>query len=225
VAELSTTVGTDAGGGEVNVTDTLAPDDCPFTANERSAAPGVFDVTVVEYVPSRLSITAATTPTELETVTSSPPRLTGLPFASRRVTVIVDVAAPSAGTDAGAAAIVDCAALAGPAVNDTVTVFGEDTPLTSKETVAVPAIVGATSDAEYVPSLLSVTVPTVPTLACTITASPPRPNGLPFASRRVTVIVDVAAPSAEITDGAAIIVDADAEATGAMVTFVMLLGG
>src|SRR5690349_12681129 len=87
---------------------------------------------------------------------------TGLPKASRAVTVIVELATPLATTVPGDAETVDSAALTAPAVNDPVAAAAMLAPSSVAEIVAVPATVDDVSDAVYVPFALSVTAPSVP---------------------------------------------------------------
>ena len=74
-------------------------------------------------------------------------------------------------------------------------------------TMAVPAVVGEVSVAEYVPSLLSVTDPSEPRVVKSATVSPPEVRSLPLASLSWAVIVEVLTPSAVIEVGAALIVE------------------
>jgi hypothetical protein len=77
-------------------------------------------------------------------VTAFPP--TGLLFASRRVTVIVELATPSAGTVSGLAVTVDVVADTGPAtnVNPTVCTRTRASVLSVAVTVLAPAVVERT---------------------------------------------------------------------------------
>jgi hypothetical protein len=176
--------------------------------------PAVVDRTVPVVWPAA-SVAAAgcpmvsVAPREEANVTVLP--LTGLPLASRRVTVIVEVATPSAATVPGAAVTVDTVADTAPAVNVTAAVWV--TTIESVVSVAV-SVLG--------PAVVDRTVPVVCPLAlvaaagCPIVSVAPREEanvtvlpltGLLFASRNVTVIVDVVVPSAVTVVGLAVTVD------------------
>jgi hypothetical protein len=121
--------------------------------------------------------------------------------------VIVDVLVPFAVMDVGDAVIVDCARLGAPAVNVTVAVAVTALPLRVPEIVALPATVGDVNIAEYIPLLLSVTLPRVPAVVPSATVPPLAVRLLPFASFSCTVIVDVLVPFAVMDVGDAVIVD------------------
>jgi len=134
----------------------------------------------------------------------------GLPFASRAVTVIVDVALPTT-TDVGEAATVDCAAETGPATTVTLAVCVIAVPLAVAETVFAPVTVElsvpvATPFASVV--LLGwVRVLPLP-VAVSTTVAPL--IGVPLAS--FTVTVTVALPLAAVSDvGVAATVDCEAD--------------
>jgi hypothetical protein len=74
-------------------------------------------------------------------------------------------------------------------------------------TVAVPAVVADVNVAVYVPLLLSVTVPTIPTVVDNATTPPELARLFPFPSFNCTVIVDVLVPFAVIELDDATIVD------------------
>src|SRR5437763_1454512 len=134
----------------------------------------------------------------------------GLSFASRAVTVIVEVPVP-ASIVGGTAATVDCAAETAPLVTVTVAIWVTATPLMVAETLFASAAVER-SVPVAVPSApvgpvgwVSVLPPPVAwrtTLAPVIRLS--------FASRAMTVIVEVPVP-ASIVGGAAATVDRAAE--------------
>jgi hypothetical protein len=168
------------------------------------ASVGVVGCVTVPSVAARLTVLPAT----------------GLLFASRKVTVIVDVARPSAVTDAGLAVTVDAVTETAPAVKVT-------------DAVCVTVIVSVVSVAVIVavPAVVERIVPMVWPLAsvvavgCAIVSAAPREDasvtvfpltGLLFASRSVTVIVDVATPSAVTVVGLAVTVDALADTTPAV---------
>jgi hypothetical protein len=171
----------------------------------------VDDVNVAEYMPSPLSTTAPSVPMSVASATASPPAVRLLPFASFTCTTTLDVDAPSATMLVGDAVIVDVAADAVPGVNSTVAVSVIATPLSVPVTVAVPAVVDDVNVAEYVPSPLSVTAPSVPASVASATVSPPAVRLLPFASFSCTVTADVDAPSATMLVGDAVIVDVAAD--------------
>src|SRR5216683_1074182 len=118
----------------------------------------------------------------------------GLPFASRAVTVIVDPVPPAVIGDV--AATVDCAAETVPAFTTTVAVWVTATALMVADTVFDSAAVElnvpvATPLALVVPTGCVRVLP-VPVAASTTVA----PGiGLPFASRAVTVMVEVPLPA------------------------------
>src|SRR5216117_2979809 len=119
----------------------------------------------------------------------------GLPFASRAVTVIVDVPLPAAIGDV--APTVDCAADTGPAFTTTVAVCVMATPSIVAATVFEPAAVElrlpvTTPPASVVPSGCVTVFPAVG-VAASVTVAPC--TGFPLASRAVTVIVDVPLPA------------------------------
>src|SRR5205809_946989 len=119
----------------------------------------------------------------------------GLPFASRAVTVIVELPLPAAIGDV--APTVDCAADTGPAFTTTVAVCVMATPSIVAATVFDPAAVElrlpvTTPPASVVPSGCVTVFPAVG-VAASVTVAPC--TGLPLASRAVTVIVDVPLPA------------------------------
>src|SRR5437868_13978577 len=104
-------------------------------------APAVADVTVNVTTPNELEVPDAAE------IVSVPPRLedsvtvlpaTGLLFASRSVTVMVEIVLPSAVTPVGLAATVDCDALTAPAEK---TMF----PLVTGVRLVIPAVAVAVS--------------------------------------------------------------------------------
>jgi hypothetical protein len=99
-----------------------------------------------------------------------------------------------------------------PGANSTVAVSVIATVFSVPVTVAVPAVVDDVNVAEYVPSRLSVTAPSVPASVTSATVSPPAVRLLPFASFNCTVTVDVDVPSATMLAGDAVIVDVAADA-------------
>jgi hypothetical protein len=143
--------------------------------------------------------------------------LTGLLLASRNVTVIVDVARPSAVTDAGLAVTVDAVAETVPTVKVTDAIWVSVT--VSVVSVAVIVLVPAVVDT-IVPvvwpfaSVAAAGCVSVPNVVARLTVLPL--TGLLFASRKVTVIVEVATPSAVTLAGLAVTVDALAETAPAV---------
>jgi hypothetical protein len=143
--------------------------------------------------------------------------LTGLLFASRKVTVIVDVTTPSAVTLAGLAVTVDALAETAPAVNVTeaVCVIVTVSVVSVAVIVAVPAVVDAIVPVVWpFASVAAAGCVSVPNVVARLTALPF--TGLLFASRNVTVIVEVATPSAVTLAGLAVTVDALAETAPAV---------
>lgn len=93
-------------------------------------------------------------------------------MASFAVTETVDVVDPSAVTLDGDEVMVDWPVVAAPATKDTVAVLASAFPPSVADTVAVPADVPDVSVAVYVPSLLFVVVPTVPSDVAIATVPP-----------------------------------------------------
>src|SRR5216683_2851580 len=194
------------------------------TATALMVADTVFDSAAVELnvpVATPLALVVPTgcvrvLPVPVAASTTVAPGI-GLPFASRAVTVMVEVPLPAVMGDV--AATVDWVPETAPAFTTTVAVCVIATALIVAETVFVSAPVD-----ERVPVAipLALVVPTgcvrvlpVPVAARTTVA----PGiGLPFASRAVTVIVDPV-PPAVIGDGAAT-VDCAAETVPAFTTTV-----
>ena len=141
--------------------------------------------------------------------------LTGLPLASRAVTVIVDVPLPAV-IAVGAAVTVDCEADTPPAVTVTAAVWVIATPLIVAETVLVSGVVELSAPVAtplaFVGLAGCVSVLPEP-LAASTTVAPL--TGFPFASRAVTVIVEVPLPTA-IEVGAAVTVDCEADTAPAV---------
>jgi hypothetical protein len=180
--------------------------------------PAVADRTVPVVWPTALVTAAGWTsvsvaPREDASVTVFP--LTGLLFASRSVTVIVDVATPSAATVPGVAPTVDTVADTAPTVNVTAAV--EVTVILSVVSVAVsvlvPAVVDRTVPVAWPLALVTaagwVSVSVTPREEARLTVLPL--TGLLLASRSVTVIVEVVVPSAVTVVGLAVTVDVVAD--------------
>ena len=149
---------------------------------------------------------------------------TTLLFTSFNVTVIVEVVVPSAVTELGEAETVDWAAVTAPAVKVTVAVWV--TVIVSVVSVAVntstAAVVDftvnvATPDASVVPWVVVIAGVPAPDVCANVTVLPD--TTLLFTSFNVTVIVEVAVPSASTEVGEAETVDCAAvTAPGVKVT-------
>src|SRR5437667_335598 len=141
----------------------------------------------------------------------------GFPFASRAVTVIVDVPLPAVIGDVAVTA--DCAADTGPAVTTTTAVCETATPLIVADTVFASATVElrvpVVTPLAFVVALGCVSVFAVP-VAATTTVAPG--IGLPKPSFAVTVIVDVPVPAA--MGDVAVTVDCAADTAPAFTTTV-----
>src|SRR6478609_9056100 len=195
----------------------------------KTSAPAVVDFTVkvttpeVLLAPDGALIVGVPGPDVFVRLTVLPD--TGLPLASFRVTVIVEMATPLATTDAGDALTVDCAADTGPAVKVTVAVWVM--VIESVVSVAVktsaPAVVDftvkvTTPEALLLPEGALIVGAPGPEVFARLTVLPD--TGLPLASFRVTVIVEVVLPSAMTEVGDALTVDCAAE-TGPGVTVIV----
>ena len=135
---------------------------------------------------------------------------------SKRVTVIVEIVAPSSGIDEGLAATVDVLALTGPAVKFTVVVA-----IITRE-ASVTSVAVNTSEAAVVDFTVKVTTPAVlegpeaadivgvpePDVLARVVVFPE--TGLLPASSKVTVTVEVVEPSARTDAGDAFTVDVPA---------------
>ena len=113
---------------------------------------------------------------------------------------------------------------AGPTVNVTDVVFARAEPFNVPVIVAVTVLVEDVNVAVYVPSLLSVTVESVPRVVASATVPPLAVRLLPSASLSWTVTVEVLAPFATIEAGLALIVvvavDAPPEVNTTLAVFV-----
>jgi hypothetical protein len=207
----------------VNVTDAVC---ATVTVSVVSVAvivlvPAVVERTVPVVCPAAFVTAAGWTtvsiaPREEASVTVLP--LTGLPLPSRKVTVIVEIAVPSAVTVVGLAVTVDTVGDTAPTVNVTaaVCVTVMLSVVSVAVTVAVPAVVERI--VPVVCPLASVaagcaSVSTAPREDVSVTVLPL--TGLLLASRNVTVIVDVATPSAATVPGLAATVEVVADTTPA----------
>jgi hypothetical protein len=163
-------------------------------------------------VPFPLSVSGPIDPVVVESWTSAPPEVSGVPAASRSSTVIVEVLVPFAGIDVGEAVIWEVAPDGGPGptpVNVTVASSVIALPLTVPLIVAV-TLVGDEEEvrvAVYVPLPLSISELSDPAVVESWTSAPPVVSGVPAASRSSTVIVDVLVPFAGIDVGEAVICD------------------
>jgi hypothetical protein len=141
--------------------------------------------------------------------------LTGLLLVSRSVTVIVEVATPSAVTVVGLATTVEVVADTAPAVNvtDAVGVTTMASVVSVAVSVLVPAMVERTVPVVWPAALVGATgwtrVSVAPREEASVTALPL--TGLLFASRKVMVIVEVVVPSAVTVVGLATTVDVVAD--------------
>jgi hypothetical protein len=188
--------------------------------------PAADAVKVAVYVPSLLSVTLPIAPMFVPLprakATVNPPVVSGVPLASLAVRVTVLV--PPVATEAGFTVTVDCPRSAVPV--DAVTVIGAVDvtawPPIVAAMVLLPAVL-AVNVAVYVPSLLSVTFPIVPTVGpvprTKATVAPPVVSGVPLASFavRVTVLVPPIATEA----GEAVTVDCVGSAGPAAAAMVM----
>jgi hypothetical protein len=180
--------------------------------------PAVADRTVPVVCPAALVTAAGWTmvsvaPRDDASVTVLP--LTGLLFASRSVTVSVEVATPSAATVPGLATTVDAVADTAPAVNVTVAIWV--TVIVSVVSVAVsvlgPAVVDRTVPVVWPAALVTAAgwtrVSVAPRDDVRLTVLPL--TGLLLTSRSVIVIVEVVVPSAVTVVGLAVTVDVVAD--------------
>jgi hypothetical protein len=163
-------------------------------------------VSVAEYVPSLLLLTAPSEPELVDRTTVPPLEVKLLPLASFAWTVTVEVDDPLAVIDAGEAEIAVVEADTTPGVNDTEALWPIAEPAIVPVIEAEPVVVGLVSVAEYVPLLLLVTEPSEPADADRTTAPPLAVRLLPFASFAWTVTVEVEDPFAVIDPGEAAIV-------------------
>src|SRR6202166_5171293 len=145
--------------------------------------------------------------------------LTGLPDASRAVTVIVDVPVPAVIGEV--ALTVDSAAETAPAVTTTVAVWVMATALIVADTVFASATVAlkvpVATPLAFVGPSGCVSVLPVPVAASTTVAPL---TGLPEASRAVTVIVDWLLPLDAVIGEVALTVDSAADTVPAVTTTV-----
>ncbi len=195
----------------VEVTFTL-----PFTTALIVAVPIVVDLTVPVICPLAFVVPegctiVSVTPREELNVAVAPG--TGLLFASRTVTVIVETATPSATTLVGFATTVDVVADGAPAVNVMLAVCVMVTPPATAVITAVPDVnevtVAINCPLAFVVPLAGVSVSVVPRFDDNVTLAPD--TKLLFTSRTVTVIVLVDVPLATTLVGLAVTVDRDAD--------------
>ncbi len=143
---------------------------------------------------------------------------TGLPLASRAVTVTVEVPLPALIGEV--AVTVDCAADTAPAFTTTVAVWAIATALIVADTVFVSAVVEETlpvaTPLAFVTPIGCVRVFPVVGVAASVTVAPW--TGFPFASRAVTVMVDVPLPA--VIGDVAVTVDSVADTAPAFTTTV-----
>src|SRR6478609_9068358 len=195
----------------------------------KTSAPAVVDFTVkvttpeVLLAPDGALIVGVPGPDVFVRLTVLPD--TGLPLASFRVTVIVEMATPLAMTEVGDALTVDCAADTGPAVKVTVAVcvMVIESVVSVAVKTSAPAVVDftvkvTTPEALLLPEGALMVGAPGPEVFARLTVLPD--TGLPLASFRVTVIVEVVLPSAMTEVGDALTVDCAAE-TGPGVTVIV----
>jgi len=141
-----------------------------------------------------------------------------LPFASRAVTVIVDVPLPAAIGEV--AVTVDCAAATAPGFTTTVAVWVIATGPIVADTVFEPAAVALRVPvATPLPSVVPAGwVKVLPALGVTASVTVAPGIGFPFASRAVTVMVELPLPA--VIGDVAVTVDEDAETAPALTTTV-----
>jgi len=182
----------------------------------KTSAPAVVDFTVnvttpeASLGPDAALIVGVPGPLVFANVTVFPD--TGFPLASFSVTVIVEVVEPSATTDVGNAVTVDRPASPGVVVKFTVAVCVTVTLSVVSVAVktSVPSVVDftvnvTTPDASLRPDAALIVGVPGPLVCASATVFPA--TGLPFASFNVTVIVEVAVPSATTDVGDAVTVD------------------
>jgi hypothetical protein len=131
--------------------------------------------------------------------------------------VIVELATPSATTVVGLAVTVEVVADTPPAVKvtDAVCVTVTLSVVSAAVIVLVPAIVDRTVPVVWpAASVVATGCVTVPSVAARLTVLPL--TGFPFASRNVTVIVEVPTPSATTLVGLAVTVDTLADTAPAV---------
>jgi hypothetical protein len=101
----------------------------------------VVDVSSATNTPPPIEVAAPMDPAEVKTSTVLVPVGTGLPNASRSVTLTSDVDDPSAVISVGVATISDVDVDGAPATKSMLAVAGAAFPPTVKDTVAVPTVV------------------------------------------------------------------------------------
>ena len=121
-------------------------------------------------------------PSVVANATVSPPTAKLFPFVSRNCTVIVDVEAPSAAIEIGTALIKEVVASAGPGTKLTTALSMIAAAFTVPVTIAVPVDMDEVKVAVYVPSPLSVMLPSDPSVVNSATVSPPAVRLLLLAS-------------------------------------------
>jgi len=183
----------------------------------KTSAPAFVDVTVnvttpeEELGPDAALMVGVPGPDVCARVTVLPE--TGLVNASFRVTVIVEVVEPSAGTEVGEAVTVDCAAATTPAatkVTVAVWVICRESVVSVAVKTSAPVVVDftvnvTTPEEELGPDAALMVGEPGPDVCARVTVLPE--TGLPYASFRVTVIVEVVEPSADTEAGEAVTVD------------------
>ena len=215
----NTVMGVATGGRAVNRTvavwDTVTVSVVSAAVNTSPPVAGVLERTVKVTMPAALDgpeaaeMTGLPAPEVLASVTVLP--LTGLLLTSCKVTVMVEVEVPSATTEVGDALTVDWAAVTGP-VNVTlaVCVMVMESELSVAVNTSVAAVVDftvkvTTPAALEVPDAAEIVGLPEPEVFASVTVLPE--TGLPFASSRVTVMIEEVIPSAVTEPGEALTVD------------------
>ena len=119
-----------------------------------------------------LLVTALSEPSVVLSTTVPALEVRLLPFASFNCTVIVDLELPLAIILGGEAVITVLVTETGPEIKFTVALFANSFPASVPLTVAVPIVVAAVNVAVYLPLLLSVTTPKVPSELFSIRVPP-----------------------------------------------------
>ena len=120
---------------------------------------------------------------------------------------MVEVLVPLAVIVAEDAVIVEVVALAAPGTKATVSLSVMDVPPTVPVITELPAVVAEVSVAVYVPSPLSVTEDSVPSVLLSVTVAPPVVRSLSEASFNCMIIVVIDVPSAVIEVREAVMVE------------------
>ena len=204
-------VATDGAPG-VKVTEVVLVRSALFNFPLMVAAPAVVDVSVAEYVPFALSVTAESVPRVVDKATVPPLTVRLLPLASFSWTWMAIGEAPSAVAEAGVALMTDVDSEAAPATKATVAVDVIGPPFSVPVIVAVPTDADEVNVAVYTPLPPSATLESVPRVVDSVTVAPPTVTPFPAESFNCTEITVVDIPSATIEVCAAVMVDVLADA-------------